>query len=315
MEQKKFMDIQRIRFGDELTEDNIGAFRDGDKIQISEKIDGSNASFRYDKETGTLIAFSRKQPLDADNTLNGFYDYVQSLDASEYSDSPDWVIFGEWLTKHTIPYRKECYGKWYVYDIYDTLAEAYLPQQQVKEFCDKHTLIYIHILYEGEFLSWEHCKTFCGKSAYTETGENGEGIVVKNQTNMNTCHSSIPFVLKIINEKFAEIQKDKHIRKVEDPQKLQEKTHAQEIVDKIITKNRIVKELHKMIDEQILPQKLNPQDMSIIAKNLPRRIYEDCVKEEKEYVEEAGEFFGKLCGNQCIKFAKELVLGCFVEKY
>ena len=57
------MDIQNIEFGSELKEPNIGGFKAGDVIQISEKIDGSNASFRYDVETNTLKAFSRKREL------------------------------------------------------------------------------------------------------------------------------------------------------------------------------------------------------------------------------------------------------------
>lgn len=303
------MNIQRIKFEEDLTLDNIGGFKSGDKIQISEKVDGSNASFRYDIETGTLIAFSRKQTLSISNTLNGFYNYIQSLKASEFSDYPNWCVFGEWLIKHTIPYREECYKHWYVYDIYDVEKEEYLPQSEVMKFCDKHHLTYVNVLYEGDFISWEHCKTFCGKSAYTETGDDGEGVVVKNQTNMNSHHSRVPFVLKIINDKFSEIKKDNHIRKIEDPQKLQAKTQSQEIVDKIITKNRIEKEIHKMIDEQILPEKVSPQDMNIVARSLPKRIYDDCMKEEREYVMACGKYFGKLCGSQTMKYAKEIILG------
>lgn len=302
------MDIQRIRFGDELTLDNIGGFKPGDKIQISEKVDGSNASFRYDIETGALVAFSRKQTLGFNNTLNGFYNYIQSLNANEFSDNPNWCIFGEWLVKHTILYREECYKHWYVYDIYDVEKEEYLPQLEVMKFCDKHNLTYVNVLYEGDFISWEHCKTFCGKSAYTETGDNGEGVVVKNQTNMNSQHSRVPFVLKIINDRFSEIKKDNHIRKIKDPQELHAKAHAQEIVDAIVTKNRIEKEIHKMIDEKVLPEKIEPKDMNIVARNLPKRIYDDCMKEEREYVIEAGEFFDRLCNSQCMKFAKEIIL-------
>lgn len=60
MEQKKFMDIPRMKLGDELTQSNVGGFEIGDHIQITEKWDGSNASIRYDAETGKLIAFFEK---------------------------------------------------------------------------------------------------------------------------------------------------------------------------------------------------------------------------------------------------------------
>ena len=69
MEQKKFMDISRVKFGDELTPSNTGGFEVGDRIQITEKWDGSNASIRYDVETGKLVAFSRRLELTYNNTL------------------------------------------------------------------------------------------------------------------------------------------------------------------------------------------------------------------------------------------------------
>lgn len=88
MEQKKFMDISRVKFGDELTPSNTGGFEVGDRIQITEKWDGSNASIRYDVETGKLVAFSRRLELTYNNTLNGFWNYVQTLNPDDYKDTP-----------------------------------------------------------------------------------------------------------------------------------------------------------------------------------------------------------------------------------
>lgn len=306
MVQKKFMDISRVKFGDELTPSNTDGFEVGDIIQITEKWDGSNASIRYDIETGKLVAFSRKLELNFNNTLNGFWNFVQSLNAEEYKNTPNYVIFGEWGVKNAIRYDKESYGKWYVYDIYDVENQMYLPQNEVKKFVEEHGLIYIHVLYEGEFISWEHCKTFCNSPAY---GEMQEGIVIKNQTKLNDPNSRTPFVLKIVNDCFSEVKKDNHRQKVEDPQKIKEREHAQGIVDMIVTKRRVEKELYKMRDEGIVPEKIAPQDMKLVAQNLPKRIYEDCLKEEKELVESAGEFFGKMCGTKAMSFAKEIILG------
>lgn len=55
MKQKKFMDIQRIKEG------FIDGFRTNDMIVVQEKVDGSNASCRYDHETNKMVAFSRKR--------------------------------------------------------------------------------------------------------------------------------------------------------------------------------------------------------------------------------------------------------------
>lgn len=64
-----------------------------------------------------------------------------------------------------------------------------------------------------------------------------------------------------------------------------------------------------MRDEGIVPEKIEPEDMRIVAQNLPKRIYADCLKEERELVESAGEYFGKMCGSKVMFFAKELILG------
>ena len=306
MEQKKFMDISRVKIGDELTPSNTGGFEVGDIIQITEKWDGSNASIRYDIETGKLVAFSRKLELSFSKTLNGFWNYVQNLNAEDYKDTPNYVIFGEWGVKNAIKYNSEFYKNWYVYDIYDVEKEEYLPQTEVKKFVEKHGLTYIHVLYEGEFISWEHCKTFCNSPAY---GDLQEGIVIKNQTKLNNPYSRTPFVLKIVNDCFSEVKKDNHRQKIEDPQKIKEREHAQSIVDMVVTKRRVEKELYKMRDEGIVPEKISPQDMRLVAQNLPKRIYDDCLKEERELVESAGEFFGKMCGAKAMNFAKEIILG------
>lgn len=224
-----------------------------------------------------------------------------------FSKYPNYVFFMEWLTKHTIKYIPEAYGKSYFYDVYDKKNECYLPQSEVKRLADELHLRYVQTFYDGEFVSWEHCMSFMHKSDIAV--DIPEGIVVKNQTELNNPNSRTPFVLKIVNSQFSEIKKDNHKQKIEDPQKLAAKAKASEIVEQIVTKNRVQKELYKMIDEGVLPQKIEPQDMRIVAQNLPKRIFEDCVKEENELVVEAGEFFGKMCGSATMNWAKKIIFG------
>ncbi len=55
MEQKKFMDIKRIVQENEMHKNkNTWAFEPGDHIVIQIKIDGSNASVRYDRKQESL---------------------------------------------------------------------------------------------------------------------------------------------------------------------------------------------------------------------------------------------------------------------
>lgn len=140
---------------------------------------------------------------------------------------------------------------------------------------------------------------------YSESTE--EGIVVKNMTQLNNPNSREPFVLKIVNEKFSEVMKTR-VKEI-DPEKEIARTKAQEIVNQIVTRRRVEKELYKMRDEGVLPEKIEPTDMRLVAQNLPKRIFEDCMKEEKESVLACGEFFGKMCGSAAMNHAKNIILG------
>lgn len=120
------MDIKRIVQENEMHKNkNTWAFEPGDHIVIQIKIDGSNASVRYDPETGKLAAFSRKQQIvrtkDVDATSK-FLDYVDTLDAEKFQKYPDYVFFGEWMTRHRVPYPEKYLNIWIMYDVYDLKA-------------------------------------------------------------------------------------------------------------------------------------------------------------------------------------------------
>lgn len=304
MKIKPFMDIASIReTATEFNEPNTCSFQKNDHIVIQIKFDGSNASVRYDSETKTLAAFSRKQPLSPTNTLQGFWNYAQTLNPNDFAVYPNFTFFGEWAVKNKVVYKPEYRSKWFVYDIYDHTTEQYLPQNLVKSIVEKLGLTYIHVLYDGSFISWEHCRSFMQEQVYTENIE--EGIVVKNMSRLNNPINHCPTVLKIVDSKFKERMSVKKI----DPEKLAAKDKATQIAMQIVTKNRIEKELFKMRDENIIPAVVTPEMMGLIAKTLPKRMYADCMKEEPEMVISAGEPFGKICSSLCMKIAREIVLG------
>lgn len=312
MKQKHFIDIQNIREEDtELRNRNTYAFDEPCIIQITEKYDGSNACACWDNETNQMVAFSRKQELNFQNTLNGFWNYVMDFSdeiKNMFKRHFDWRIYGEWSNKNKIIYNDTGKVKhWYVYDIYDTTTNEWLPQSVVKDFCKNAYLEYIHELYYGEFISWEHCKSFLHSPAY---GDRQEGIVIKRQGELYKWDShdiKAPFYLKIVNEDFKESMKTKE--KIIDLEKENAKNEARKIMESICTQNRVEKELYKMRDEGILPEKIEPTDFRTVAMNLPKRIYEDLLKEELELVQQCGEFGGKMCQQVSMSIAKDLILG------
>lgn len=313
MKQKHFIDIQNIREEDtELRNRNTQAFDTNCIIQVTEKYDASNACLAYDNETDSIIAFSRKQELNFSNTLAGFWNFAQMLSNKTkemFKIYPNYRVFGEWSgQKHKIIYNDTGKVKhWYVYDIYDIETEQWQTQDIVKQFCKDADLEYIHELYYGPFLSWEHCRSFMNSPAY---GDKQEGIVIKNQSklsNWNDKDIKAPCYLKIVNEAFKESMKTKE--KIIDLEKENAKAEAQKIMESICTVNRIEKELFKMRDEGILPEKIEPTDFRVIAQNLPKRIFEDLLKEEKELVIACGEYANKACNTVCMNIAKDLILG------
>lgn len=311
---KHYIDIQNIREeairldNDIVRQNNIDNFETGDFVVIQEKFDGSCASFSYDK--GKLRAFSRKQELNYNRTLNGFWNYIQSLNPQDYeqeSKNNTFIYFGEWTNKNKIRYDDKWSKHFLIFDIYEKQSRTWQPQYFVKEQCEKHGLNYIHSFYEGDFISWKHVKSFMNSPQY---GDTQEGIVIKNQTklmNNDTDNQRLPCYLKIVNDTFKESIKIK--KRIVDPKKEEEKNKAFELIEQIVTRNRVEKMIHKLVDENLLSSVLTPSDMSTVAKLLPKRIYEDCLKEEKEVVMAAGEYAGKMISSITMQIARDMIIG------
>ena len=310
--QKKFIDIEHIReedidLGNGITrKNNVGAFEVGDQIQITEKIDGANASISYNEDEGKLEIFSRTNLLDGADGLRGFKAYIQTkFKPDEFKAFPQFVIFGEWCVSHKCQYSKDWYNVWRVYDIWDKEKKNYLPQAEVKKFCEEHNIEYIHVLYEGPFESWNHCRTFMDKKTYG--GIEQEGIVVKNQTKLD-ADIRAPKYLKIVNDAFKESMAKKEKKEV-DPEVQKEMDNAKSLMASIVTEARVHKAILKLVDEGILPAELTPKCMGTVMKNLPAMIWEDVVKEENETVSAAGAYAGKFCSGLVAEHAKKLIIG------
>lgn len=300
MEQKKFMDIERLK--DKYAE----GFRKGDYIVVQEKIDGANFSIRYNEEEDAIASFSRKNFLNYENNLRGAWNWAQKLDKELVKEvlGTNLVLFGEWLCSHTIVYPEDKYQNAYFYDVYDVEAKQYLEQDKVKDIVNRLGLIYVPVFYEGEFISWEHLHQFVGRTDLG--GENGEGIVVKNMTRINDPNTRLPFYTKIVADKFSEKKSVGKPRK-NNAERDEEHARLQALVESIVTEARVTKLVHKMVDEGIIPEDWDEHNMSTIAKNIGKEVYYDCVKEEPETVEQVGESFGKLASGLAMRIVRRML--------
>lgn len=294
---KSYMDINRF------ATKYANGFEVGDSIVIQEKIDGANASFVYDEVEDCIDCYSRKKTLDFDNTLNGFWNFVQTLDKDIYKKYKGYRFFGEWLTRHKVKYPEDKQNKFYLFDIWDENNKKYLDWNSVCDIAKNTGLEAVPVFYEGQFISWEECTKYVGQTKMG--GEYGEGIVVKSMTKLNSPNTKLPFYVKIVSENFSEVQKSK-VHKI-DLEALQEKERLYNLAEAIVTKNRIEKIIMKLVDNGDLRIDWDETDMKVIAKNLPKEVYRDCVKEEPEVVEEIGKTFGSIASKISMKYAREFL--------
>lgn len=296
---KKYVDIERLK--DKFAE----AFKVGEHITITEKIDGANASIAVG-EDGKLIAFSRRNELTPESNLQGFYEYVQSLDPTIISCvlGTRYIFFGEWLVKHTIKYPQEKMKQFYVFDVWDTEIEQYIPWEQTKQMAEFCGLKMVPVFYDGPFTSWEDIYSYVGK---TEMGgePTGEGVVIKSQDRLDNKFSGTPAYVKIVAKEFSEVHQSKPQKDI-DPAKIAARQAAEALAETIVTPRRVEKAIQKFVEDGIVPENWDEKDLGTIAKNLPRAIYNDCVKEEPETVAQI-ENFGKICGSLSMKLARGLI--------
>lgn len=261
---KKYMDIERYGKKDTII------FTVGDPIIIQEKLDGANASIK--REGIRLLAFSRNQELSEENTLRGFYEWVQTLSIDDFQEG--FVYFGEWLVHHKLHYGEEAMNQFYLFDIYDIHNQTYLHPTDFRSLIPLY-IKQVPVLYDGPYQSDEHLQSFVGNTMFSIQA--GEGIVIKNTAYRNR-YGNQKFV-KWVTDSFAEKANEKK-------QKAPKKCKEREIAQLYITPARVEKMLYKMVDEGIVPEMYGRQEMGIIMKNIVSRLYEDVLKEESDELPE-----------------------------
>lgn len=295
---KKYIDIQafQTKYAD--------AFHIGDDIQITEKVDGSNAFIAYDKETDSLICGSRKHILNENMTLDNFFEFVKRLNKELFKRYEGYYIYGEWNLKHLIKYPEDKIKDFWVFDVYDINNAKWMPQDFSQQMAKDCGLKYVPIFYRGPFISWDHVQSFIGRSDMGAT--QGEGIVIKNQSNLNNPSSREPFTVKLVCAQYKE-RMNKPPKEPLSADELAKREYNINLAKTVVTEARVEKLLYKMITEDgLIPRDWDSNHMSIIARNLPSAVYHDCVKEANDVVEQVDNF-GKICGKITMDIVRDLL--------
>jgi hypothetical protein len=221
--------------------------------------------------------------------LRGFYDWVHA-NINPLHLTKNYIYFGEWLVKHKLRYG-ENENQFYLFDIYNIEQGRYEPLENTIKENRYLSITLAPILYIGPYKSEEFMSQFVGKSTL---GEKGEGIVVKK-------YYGEQFFMKMVSEKFIEVKEQK------DPVP---STEAEAIyIQNNLTKARVEKELYKLVDEGIIPEKFHLDHMGTILKNVVQRVHDDILKEEAPPKDFDIKSTQKFCGKYVPQIVKEIILG------
>lgn len=253
------------------------------------------------------------------------FDYIVSIEDAGEEDCYDICMSGNENVanfiannfivhncKHTISYDDVFYKNFYLFDIWDTVEESWLPFEDVLAIFNglagptmkaMETIYMAPIFYTGPFRGWDHVYSFIGQTNLNAQ-PCGEGVVVKSQERLKDNDSRRPIYLKLVAEKFSEVHKDH--KKPIDPEELKKKEALRNYAATVVTRRRIEKLLEKLIEDQIIPCNWDETNMGTIAKNINRLAYEDCLKEEPETVQ-AIEGFGKICGGLTMEHVRQIL--------
>lgn len=282
IKQKKYDSIPRINHPD-----LENAFHANDCVFVMEKLDGANASFMVDKK-GNLKAFSRNTELDETEGLRGFYDWVHA-NINPLHLTKSYVYFGEWLVKHKLRYGQN-ENQFYLFDVYNVEKDRYESLESIIHENRYLNIPLAPIFYIGPYKNEDFINQFVGKSIL---GEQGEGIVVKKYYGQQ-------IFAKVVAEKFIEVKPQKDPI----PSTEMEATY----IKNNLTKARVEKELYKLVDEGIVPEKFYLEEMSLILRHIGKRVHDDILKEEQPPDGIDFKTTQKFCGKLIPNIVKEIIL-------
>ena len=244
-------------------------------LVVQEKLDGSNASFTVDN--GELQCFSRRKKLNEKETLNGFYGWVhENIQEDVFDFLEDYIIFGEWLVKHKIQYKEECYKEFYVFDVYDKEEEAYLSLKNMHriasylELKTVKTLLIAEPSYHLNILTPQDIQDLVGKSDMTVKPNTGEGIVIK-YLDGKSEHEDY---YKIVSNEFKEFNRQKMKTEIK---------NNDSVADYAMTRARMEKMIFRAIEEGRLSEdNMELENFGLIIKEVGQDFVDDIMEEEKD---------------------------------
>lgn len=263
---KKFDKIVRI-------EKKVNKLEEGKTyIEVTEKLDGANASFRLSEDGESIRKFSRNRELaGGKDDLVGFCGWVDENIKSEEL-SPRYIYFGEWMTPHSIDYKHH-FNKFILFSLFDLEEEKYLKYDEVKAEGDRLGLDVTKLHFKGTYEGLEQVQEYVNKPGL-EGIEDTEGVIVFAPEELDQDGQ---IRLKFVTERFQEVRgvKKKNTRQSLDG-----------LFNSFVTQARFDKLIMKKQDEGELPRELEKKDIGKVLGELGDDFIDDIFEEELETMKE-----------------------------
>lgn len=237
---RKYMHVERLSgaFNPE-----INGLLDGE-VWVFPKLDGANHSVFWDAEKGIARCGSRNQILSEGYDFTGFHQYF--MDHPELArfveNHPDFILYGEFMTPHTIRTYDDCiWNRYFVFDVFNVATGKYIPYLEYKDMLLDYGIEYIHCM--GMFHTTpdlSEIEELVNKNTYMmQDGQIGEGIVVKNYEFGNQYGRTTWG--KIVREDFKAMSKA--------PGKGRTVTTEDLVAEKYVSKEFVSKEFYKFCQQ------------------------------------------------------------------
>ena len=123
-----------------LSSQDCAGILDNDVVNVTAKVDATNACVWYDPEQNRLRTGSRKREINLNKDNAGFAEWIENSEDNEVyfllkacSDHPQWIVYGEWMAKFVgqiKDYNQEAKYHMYIFDVYDREKGYYLSDQE-----------------------------------------------------------------------------------------------------------------------------------------------------------------------------------------
>ena len=181
------LDFNKIKYQhvEKLGTDEVEGIEDT-LCYVFPKIDGTNGVLWW--EDNEIHCGSRKRELSLESDNAGFYNKFNKDDRFIllFKHSPQWVVYGEYLVKHTVKYKSEAMGKFYVFDVFDSETHKYVSYDEYQPILDNLGIDYIPLMAQKKNVTSEDVDTWLQNCTYlTEDNKPGEGIVLHSYDYIN----------------------------------------------------------------------------------------------------------------------------------